>query len=194
MAKTSTKTPSKKKTQPRRTLQSKVKSQGRAPANGKSATPKASSAGSLPPRGKVKLQDTWDLDSLFKSDAEWESAFADWSAKIPGFAKFKGRLADSAQILADALKFDADIDRQGERLGVYAFLKTAEDQGNSDYQRMKGRYQHAATQAGEAASFIRPEIMSIPPETVDRYLESAELAEWKLALERPLRYRPHTLS
>ena len=67
-------------------------------------------------------------------------------------------------MLAACLQFDAAIDRAGERLGVYAFLKTAEDQGNSDYQRMKGRYQHVATQAAEAASFIRPEIMAIPAE------------------------------
>lgn len=196
MAKTSTKTPSKKKQKPqaRPAVKTKSKPQSRPSSNGKSAAPKPSSAGALPPRSKVKPQDAWDLDSLFKSDTEWETAFADWSAKIPGFAKFKGHLADSAQTLADALKFDADIDRGGERLGVYAFLKTAEDQANSDYQRMKGRYQHAATQAGEAASFIRPEIMSIPPETIDAFLESAELADWKLALERTLRYRPHTLS
>src|SRR4051812_11566654 len=195
MAKTSLKKPSKTKTQARRPApKAKAKSQPRPSSNGKSTTPKSSAAGALPPRSKVKPQDTWDLDSLFKSDAEWESAFADWSAKISGFARFKGHLADSVKTLADALQFDADIDRGGERLGVYAFLKTAEDQANSDYQRMKGRYQHAATQAGEAASFIRPEIMSIPPEKVDRFLESPELAEWKLALERTLRYRPHTLS
>jgi oligoendopeptidase F len=188
MAKTSTPTKSKKKPQPRRPVaKAKPKPAAKPPVNGKAAQ-------SLPPRSKVKPHDTWDLNSLFASDAQWETAFADWSARIPGFAKFKGHLADSAQTLADALKFDADIDRTGERLGVYAFLKTAEDQANSDYQRMKGRYQHAATQAGEAASFIRPEIMSIPPETIDTYLQSPELADWKLALERTLRYRPHTLS
>src|SRR5439155_2434695 len=52
---------------------------------------------------------------------------------------------------------------------------------------------HAATRAAEASSFIRPEILAIDPATMDRFLQSKELDEWKLALERILRYRPHTL-
>src|SRR5687768_8662448 len=148
---------------------------------------------SLPPRNKVKAEDTWNLGSLFKTDADWEATFTKWEAQIPGYAKFKDHLGDSAEMLCACLQFDASIDRTGEKLGVYAFLKTAEDQANSDYQRMKGRYQHVATKASEAASFIRPEIMSIPQPKIESYLRTRELADWKLALERILRYRPHTL-
>src|SRR3954468_20857732 len=138
--------------------------------------PMSTKVKSLPPRSKVKPADTWNLASLYKADAEWESAFKKWEAQIPGFEKFRGKLGDSAEMLSACLQFDAAIDRAGERLGVYAFLKTAEDQANSDYQRMKGRYQHVATKAAEAASFIRPEIMAIPQETVDRFLDAPELA------------------
>ncbi len=56
-------------------------------ANGKVKT--------LLPRAKVKPEDTWDLSSLFTDDAAWEAAFADWSGRIPGFAPFKGHLADT---------------------------------------------------------------------------------------------------
>lgn len=149
---------------------------------------------SLPPRGKVKPSDTWDLSSLFPGDADWESAFAKWEEQIPGYERFRGKLGDSAEMLSACLQFDAAIDRASERLGVYAALKASEDQSNSDYQRMKGRYEHAATKAAEASSFIRPEIMAIPAETMDQYLAARELADWKLALERILRYRPHTLT
>ncbi|MGH7214001.1 MAG: oligoendopeptidase F [Tepidisphaeraceae bacterium] len=149
---------------------------------------------SLPPRSKVKSADAWDLSSLYKSDSAWESAFKKWEAQNPGYVKFRGHLGDSAEMLAACLRFDAAIDRAGERLGVYAFLKTSEDQGNSDYQRMKGRYQHVATKAAEASSFIRPEIMDIPAKKMDAFLKAKEIEEWRLALDRILRFRPHTLS
>jgi oligoendopeptidase F len=149
---------------------------------------------SLPPRSKVKVADTWDLSSLFKSDADWEKTFTAWEKKIARFAKFKGKLGSSAKTIKSLLELDRDIDREAEGLGTYAFLKTAEDQGNSDYQRMKGRYSHAATKAGEAAAFVRPELLAIPAKKMDGYLKSKELAEWKLALERILRYRPYTLT
>ena len=167
--------------------------------NGKAAGKKAERAvtskiQTLPPRAKVKPADTWDLSSLFPDDASWEATFQQWVERIPGYGQFKGKLRDSAETLANCLKFDADLDRMAERLGTYASLKTSEDTANSDSQRMRGRYQHAATQAAEAASFIRPEIMEIPPDVMDQLLTDPALADWKLALERILRYRTHTLS
>jgi len=149
---------------------------------------------SPPKREKVKPQDRWDLSSLFKDDAAWEAAFKKWEGQIPEYARFRGHLADSAEMLAACLRFDAAIERAGERVGTYASLKSSEDEANSDYQRMKGRFQHAATRAAEAASFIRPEIMAIAPRTIEQFLRLPELEEWKLALERILRYRPYTLS
>ena len=150
-------------------------------------------AQTLPPRSKVKPADTWDLTQLFKSDKEWEKAFGEWEKQIAGFEKFRGKLADSAEMVAACLQFDAAVDRAGERLGTYAFLKTSEDQANSTYQRMKGRYQHVATRAGELASYIRPEILAIPEKTMRRFLADPSLADWRLALDRIVRYRPHTL-
>ncbi len=150
-------------------------------------------ATSLPARSEVSPADCWDLTSLFSDDAIWEAAFARWELQIAGYGRFRGKLGESATTLAECLRFDAEFDRAGERLGVYAFLKTAEDQGNSEYQRMKGRYQHVATKSAEASSFVRPEIMELDPGAVDGFLAAPELAEWRLALERMLRYRPHTL-
>src|SRR5437667_672172 len=116
---------------------------------------KKSKGKALPKREAVKEADKWDLNSLYPNDAAWEAAFKEWEAKIPGYEKFKGKLGDSALILTECLNFDRDVDRQGERLGTYAFLKTSEDQANSEYQRMKGRFQHVAAKAAEASSYIR---------------------------------------
>jgi oligoendopeptidase F len=147
----------------------------------------------LKPRSKVDPADCWNLQSLFPNDAAWEKAFEKWSGEIEGYARFRGKLAESAAVLAECLHFDSAFDRAGERLGTYAFLKTAEDQSNSAYQRMSGRYQHIATKAAEAASFIRPEVLAIAEKTIKKFLAAPELADWRLALERMLRYRPHTL-
>jgi oligoendopeptidase F len=147
----------------------------------------------LPTRKQVKASDTWDLCSLFKSDAEWERAFAAWEKQIPQYEKFRGTLGDGAAALAKCLAFDSDFDREGERLGTYAQLKTTEDMADSRYQRMLGRYEHAATLAGEAASFIRPEILSLPTKTLNEYVEAKPLRRFKLQLERLVRYKPHTL-
>src|SRR3954470_7093899 len=145
-------------------------------------------------RSKVKAEDTWDLASLFKSDDEWEKAFTSWEKQIPKYEKFRGTLGDGPAALAKLFEFDCEFDRTAERIGVYANLKTTEDMAESRYQRMLGRYEHAATLAAEAASFIRPEILSLPEKKLKEYLAAKQLNAFKLQLERLVRYKPHTLS
>jgi len=152
------------------------------------------SADRVPTRAEVRPEDTWDLTSLFASDDAWEKAFAEFEAMIDGFGKFRGRLGESAEMLAECLKFDTSVDRLGDRVGTYAFLKATEDVANSAYQGLKARYMGVASRAGEAASYIRPEILTIPDDRLADFLKSPVLAEYKLALERLLRYKPHTLS
>jgi oligoendopeptidase F len=147
----------------------------------------------LPPRGKVKIADTWDLSSLFPNDEAWEKAFVAWDKRIAGYAEFQGKLADDAATLAECLKFDEAFDRAGERLGIFAHLKTAEDTTDSRYQRMQGRYLSVASRAAQAASYVRPEILAIPAARMKGFLASAAVAPYRLLLERLLRYKPHTL-
>lgn len=148
----------------------------------------------LPKRNQVLPADTWDLASLYASDEAWEAAFKEWEQRIPTFEQYRGRLATSAQTLAGCLAFDTDFDRAGERLGTYAYLKTAEDQANSTYQAMAGRFRHVASTAAQASSFLRPEVLALPDATLRGYLAAEPLAPYKLLLERWLRFKPHTLS
>lgn len=147
----------------------------------------------LPKRAQVKAADTWDLGLLFPNDQAWEAAFTAWEQRIPEFDRFRGQLGSDAATLAACLDFDNELDRAGEQLGAYAFLKAAEDQANSDYQRMIGRFRNASSRAGQAASYIRPEIMAIKQATLDQFLADPRLAKYRLLLERMLRYKPHTL-
>jgi oligoendopeptidase F len=149
---------------------------------------------SLPKRSEVPAGDTWDLSDLFIDDAGWEKGFKEFESQIPGYAPFRGQLATSATKLAECLKFDSHVERLAEKLGNYAFLRTAEDQTNSDFQRMVGRFQNMATRAGEAASYLRPEILAIPDEVMSSFLKDPALAPYKLLLDRLLRYKPYTLS
>lgn len=148
----------------------------------------------LPARDQVKVEDTWDLSSLYQSDAAWEEAFGQWEKRIPDYSRYQGKLDQDATTLAAALAFDVDFDCQGERLGTYAFLKTAEDTTNSVYQRMQGRYLNAASRAGQAASYLRPEILAISAGKMKDFLADERLAPYRLLLERLLREKPHTLS
>ena len=147
----------------------------------------------VPTRAEVPAADTWDLTTLFETDATWEAAFGVWSTEMEQFEQYRGRLGESAVVLLNYLTFETEYERKGDRLGTFAFLKETEDLGNSTYHGMKARYLGIAARANEASSFSRPEILALPEDTLAAYLADPALGEYKLLLERVVRYRPHTL-
>ncbi len=148
----------------------------------------------VPSRSEVDPKDCWDLSSLYASDAEWESDLARFKEMVQGYEQFRGQLGQSAQRLAECLRFDRTVDQLAEPLGTYVFLKTTEDQANDLYQGMMGRFQNISVRCGQLASYIRPEILAIPEATMAQMLQSEELAEFRLVLKRITRFKPHTLS
>ncbi len=148
----------------------------------------------IPKRDEIKPQDTWNLGKLFKSDAAWERAFEKLEQMVPGYEDFRGRLGKSAAQVRKCFDFDCAFERQAEELGAYAYLRMAENVANPKYQAMVGRFTHVATVASEAASYITPELRSIPKKKMDGFLKSKELAPYRFQLEQLLRYRPHILS
>lgn len=148
----------------------------------------------LPERSEVNPADTWDLTCLFESDDAWLEACERFESQIPRYESFRGRLAEGPDVLADLFQFDSDLERLGDRLANYAYLKTTEDQTNSKYQGFLARYRNVATRAGEAASFIRPELLAIDDEKMKEFLAAECLEKFRLLVERIIRYKAYTLN
>ena len=148
----------------------------------------------LPPRSKVKVDDTWDLASLYSNDAAWEKDLVKFEGMIPKIATFKGTLATSAASLAKYLTFDESMERLGERIGTYVFLRTSEDTADGTSQEMYLRFANIASRAGQEGAFARPEILAISSAKMKTFLAAKELAPYRILLERLVRYKPHTLT
>ena len=155
---------------------------------------KKTKSGSIPKRNEVAVKDTWDLTPLFKSDAAWERAYKRLEKEVDKLGEFRGTLGRSAKRLREAFDFEVAFDKQAERVGHYAFLKASEDVSNSKYQAMVQRYIYLATRAQEIASYMAPEIQAIPAARMKTFLNSKELAPYRFALEKLVRYKPHILS
>ena len=83
---------------------------------------------------------------------EWlELAYKKLEKMIPTYATFRGKLGKSAKNILACCEFESEFSKLAELLGVYAYLKSTEDVGNSTYQGMVSRYMYLATIAGEAS-------------------------------------------
>ncbi len=152
------------------------------------------SQSTIPTRDQVASEDAWDLSSLYTSDEEWERDFARFKEMIPKLEEFKGSLGESAEKLKACLDHQAEMGRIGERLGYYAFLRYSEDVGKGESQERVGRVTQADTEAETAQAFVAPEIQAIDEDRMKSFLDDERLADYRVSLQKLLRWKPHILS
>jgi oligoendopeptidase F len=148
----------------------------------------------IPERKDIPDDHKWDLRSLFHSDEDWEKKVAEVESRIDLYADYKGRLKDSVEVFKEAIDFHLSMTRAIERIYTYAHLKSDEDKSNQFYLGFHQRAVSLTTRASESASFITPEIQSIPDDQMNSFLADNSLEEYKFFLEKILRYKPHTRS
>jgi len=148
----------------------------------------------IPLRKDVKDGDKWDLSKLYTSDEGWDadlSVFEEHTSKITGF---KGKLGESAEALKGCLDFMRDVELLDEKLGTYAHLRLNEDEGDGSNQERFSRYMSTATKAAAESSYQTPEIQAIDSKTMDEFLSSEALSDYRIMLKKILRFKPHILS
>ncbi len=149
---------------------------------------------SIPERHEVATEDKWDLSKLYSVDKGWEQDLIVLENMIPKITEFKGTLGESAGKLKACLDFMRDLGMLDEKLGNYAHLRLNEDEGDSESQGRFSRYMALASRAAAEASWKVPEIQAIPEETMNRFLADETLSEYRVMIEKILRFKPHVLS
>jgi oligoendopeptidase F len=138
----------------------------------------------------------WDLTELYPNDTAWDEARKATLAAIPGVAKFKGRLGESADVLAQALVVQSDLGRTIARVYTYASLKGDEDVRVSSYQEKLAQAVDLYTAFGEATAWVSPELLTIGKTRIDGFLAANETLKTRFDhyLENTIRQAAHTLS
>lgn len=145
-------------------------------------------------RSEIAQQDKWRIEDIYATDEAWEADYDECIRRAKEKCVYQGRLAESAQILYQALKESDEADLLVEHVYVYAFMKYYEDTANAVYQEMSGRAQAAVTKLSEKYAFLTPEILAIDQKKMQEYLTSDTLALYRHALEDMLAKKEHALS
>ena len=148
----------------------------------------------IPLRIETPDEHKWDLTPLFESDQRWETVFAEVENNLEYYNKYKDRLKDSVAIFKEAIDFHLGLTRKIEKLYTYAHLKSDEDKSNQRYLGFHQRALNLLARSSEMASYMAPEIQSIPNEIINQYMEDASFYDLRFYLEKILRYKPHTRS
>jgi oligoendopeptidase F len=143
-------------------------------------------------RTEIPTAYTWNLESIFASNAAWEQEFQAIQSSLPELSALQGTLQQSSEALLTVLRKRDEIAERLERLYVYAHMRKDEDTTNSLYQGMEDRAMQLFVGFSTAAAYIEPEILALPQEQLDQFVEqTAGLALYKQQLHDLNRQRPH---
>lgn len=145
-------------------------------------------------RSEIEDKYKWNLEAIFASDGLWEDEYKKISEDMKNVASFAGTLSQSAQQIRKAFEFGLNINRRIEKLFIYAHTRHDEDTKLEKYKTMQEKAYILITQYSAMSSFFEPELLAIPTETMDKYIESSELAQYKFAFQKMLRAKEHILS
>lgn len=146
-------------------------------------------------RNEIPERHRWNLTDIFKSESDFEAAFKKAEALIAELPRLRGTLSQSAGAFLTALRLRDDLSAEIDRLVVFAGLSYHEDMSFNVSQGRSDRAESLATKAAESASWLVPEILSLPADKVHAWLESnRDLAVYRHYLEDLERQRAHVLS
>ena len=148
----------------------------------------------VPVRKDVAKEHQWNLTKLYPGDEQWEEGLKELDSLIPRGKELQGTIGQGAEKLHEALIVYRDTMMLGERLGYYAHLRLSEDEGSSDSRSRMARFPMSATRAQSEWSWLDPEIQQIPSELIEQWMKREEFTEFRVYLQRLIRYKPHILS
>ena len=146
-------------------------------------------------RNEIAKEYTWNLESIFTTDDEWRHNYETLSKQIPELKALKGQLSESGKTLFEILQTRDTVLEKLEKLFVYTSMRKDEDTTNSTYQGMYDQAMQLYVQATTAISFIEPEILALPQEKQDQFVQDyPELRLYDHQLHDLSRNRPHIRS
>lgn len=145
-------------------------------------------------RREMDPQFQWKLSDIFPSQAAWEEAYKSAEEQVAALSRLPGTLKTSKESLKAGLDQIYRTIEPVSLLYVYASLNKSGDNGDPDAQTLEGRAMNLYVRLSTAISFVDPEILSIPAETLKTWIADPLLSEYRHILEDTDRMRRHTLS
>lgn len=149
----------------------------------------------LKARSEINSQYQWKTADIFINDEAWEKNYDMLKIRLEELNRFQGKLAESAGILRHCLQTRDTLNTLQGRLSLYASLKSDEDTRVTKYQGYREQISNLGVQFSQKKSFIQPEILSIPQEKIQLFLQrDGELKQYRHYLEDLFRTQAHILS
>ncbi len=147
----------------------------------------------LPKRNEIDNKYKWNLEAIFQDENVWEEDFKKAKTLAEQIKEYEGQLKNSSKQLLKVLMLQDQLSQVFGKVFVYARMKKDEDNTNSKYQALADRVSTLGVFISSATSYIVPEILLIPSEKIEIFLQDNELKLYEKYIDEIIRLKPHVL-
>ena len=126
-------------------------------------------------RDEIPEKYKWDLSAIYSNWDEWEKGLKEMETKMETITSFKGKLKEDVQNLIDVKKLEDEIGILSYKVYRYPQLTLDTDTRNQDASAKLQQVQIVFSKFGTATSWVNPEILEIPWETMEKWLDENEI-------------------
>ena len=124
-------------------------------------------------RSEVKIEETWNLQDLFKTEEEYNAAVVELEKEVDAFAeKFNGNITDAESVI-EALEGYAAIYEKMVPVGTYTSLSSSTDQTNDEAQMRSSKFGSIAAKINSKLSFVNSELSELPVEILEEAMKQS---------------------
>ena len=147
------------------------------------------------PRNKIEKKYKWNAESVYASAETWEKETQLILEDVAKVKEYQGRLAESAEVLLEAMRVSEDLIQRAYKAYVYASFAYSVETTDPEAGGMLGKAQGVFGQVAGAVAFIHPETLTIGREKLEEWMNQNEnLAVYRHNFEDLFRQQAHVRS
>ena len=145
-------------------------------------------------RDEVPSQYKWDMTIFYSSWEDWAADLEKVEAIYNGMAAYKGRLSEGPETLVEVSRLSEEGGKLLQRVGGYVFQSRDLDTRAGEAQARAGELMALYQRLGTKLSWIDPEILTIPRETMVAWIDATpELEPYRFGIMDTYRNGEHIL-
>lgn len=149
----------------------------------------------LPKRSEVRIEDTWKIEDIYASVADWEADVEKAKEQASELEARKGTLGSDAKTLCISLALRMELNERMEKANLYAELAFEVDTRNGEAHAREQRFSTLMTEMESRLAFFDPEALLIPQEKLESFFqEEPGLETYRHWFEELHRTEAHRLS
>lgn len=125
-------------------------------------------------REDVPKEQTWNAESVFATQADWQTEFDAVKAALAKFSDFEGKLGDNPDTLADYWEFMSAIGRRLAKVAFFPRMRSAVNSGDTEAKAMVGQSMGLYAEAGKLSAFAVPELLTVGEEKLMQWVKEHE--------------------